>query len=789
MNVAFYNHTSDVSGAEISLLLTARHLQKARPVVFAPEGELLDRAREAGLAVMPVDSYRARLSRNPFRLARGIAGMLRAGYRLSQALKSQNVSLIHANSLRAGMMASLFAWHHRLPVVWHVRDMPPKGLIGRGVSLLARLSAKALIGISTPVLEGFGTGLEKRQHLVHNGVELREIDEREGRQLRQSLRQELNTPLKAKVAAIIGQIAPWKRQEDAIEAVERLLRQGHDMYLWVVGEAKFRAENEAYGQALRARAEQLGMAHRVRFTGFRKDIMEICCAADLLFLCSDNEPFGRVVIESMSQGTPVVATRSGGVPEIIEDGRSGLLYEVGHVEQLADLAGRLLQDDLYRARIGRSGARRVQSLFTIARTAQRVEEVYETVLGRSRRVSDVRASERFVHGSQVSAVRQVSVPAAPRIAIVHDYLNQMGGAERVVGVLHRMYPEAPIFTTILDREKLLPELRDADIRTTWMQRIPGIQKRFKLFFWLYPFAMASMKLKGYELVISSSSAYGKGAPVDRDAVHICYCHTPMRFAWDFASYMESVQVPALIKLAAKLLVGPLRLWDKATSRRVTEIIANSTIVKERIRQHYGKNAPVIFPPVNVSRFQLGGAEPEDYFLIVSRLVSYKRIDLAVEACTAAGKRLIVIGDGPDRSRLEALAGSGVSFLGRLSDEEVEQHMKSCQALLFPGFEDFGITPLEANACGKPVIAYRKGGALDTVVPGLNGLFFEEQTVESLSRALHTFQVSRFDPVLIRRHAESFEESRFIHELTVLVQGASRRRREVERFEAGMAVEQ
>ncbi len=762
MNVAFYNHTSDVSGAEISLLLTARHLTDTTPVIFAPEGELLERAREADIAVEPVESYRARMSKNPLKLAAGMLGMLKSGFRFSRAVRKKQVQAIHANSLRAGMMASLFTWHHGLPVIWHVRDMPPGGLMGKAVNLLAWMSGSSVIGISEPVTQGFARkALAGRLHLIHNGVELKEMNEREKRHHRQNIREELSTPQKAKVAAIIGQITPWKRQEDAIEAVSRLWENGHDVYLWIVGEAKFRQENIEYEIALRNRAEELGIAHRVRFTGFRKDVMEICAASDLLFLCSDNEPFGRVIIEAMSQGIPVVGTRAGGVPEIIEDGESGFLYETGHVEQLVHLAGRLLADDLQRVRMGRNAADRVKTLFTIQRTAARVEEVYATLPAIQRQA------------------RAIPAPAAPagkgqKVAIVHDYLNQMGGAERVVGVLHRMYPNAPIFTTIVDRDKLLPELQDADIRTTWMQRIPGVNKRFKLFFWLYPFAVSSMNLKGYDVVISSSSAYGKGAPVDEGAVHICYCHTPMRFAWDFNSYMEAVKVPSLVRTAARMLVMPLRLWDKATSRKVTQIIANSTVVKGRIEEHYGKDALVIFPPVNVNRFQVE-PESEDYFLIVSRLVSYKRIDLAVEACSYTGQKLVVIGDGPDRSRLEAIAGPSVTFLGRLPDEEVERYMKRCQALLFPGFEDFGITPLEANACGKPVIAFRKGGALDTVVPGLNGLFFDEQTIESLAEVLRSFNSDQFDPAEIRRHAEAFEETRFIQELERVVQDATGKR--------------
>lgn len=351
-----------------------------------------------------------------------------------------------------------------------------------------------------------------------------------------------------------------------------------------------------------------------------------------------------------------------------------------------------------------------------------------------------------------------------KVAIVHDYLNQMGGAERVVAVFHRMFPEAPIYTTIVDRNKLFPELKDADIRTSWMQRIPGILGKFKMFFWLYPFAVSSMNVKDYDLILSSSSAYAKGVRKGRGGVHICYCHTPMRFAWNYEAYMESVQVPNSMKKLAKWLTFPLQLWDKNNSKGVDRLIANSSIVKERIRDCYGMNAQIIFPPVEISRFNVNEGEPEDYYLVVSRLVSYKKIDLAVEACARLGQRLLVVGDGPDRQRLEQLAGDSVIFLGRSSDEEVVQYMQHCKALIFPGIEDFGITPLEVNACGRPIIAYCEGGALDTVVAEQTGLFFKEQSVNSLMATIERFDQYQWNPTHIRQHAEKFSEDLFIERL-------------------------
>jgi glycosyltransferase involved in cell wall biosynthesis len=356
-----------------------------------------------------------------------------------------------------------------------------------------------------------------------------------------------------------------------------------------------------------------------------------------------------------------------------------------------------------------------------------------------------------------------------RVAIVHDYLNQMGGAERVVELLHRMFPEAPIHTTIVDRNRLWPELKDADIRTTWMQKIPGILKRSKHFFWLYPFAVGTLDLSDYDLVISSSSAYAKGAPVKGNTTHICYCHTPMRFAWDFSTYIEESQVTAVQKMLAKWMMLPLKVWDKSTSRRVHHLIANSTIVQKRIEAYYGRTSSLIFPPVNLSRFRISDFEAGDYYLIVSRLVSYKRIDLAVEACAKMGKMLVVIGDGPDRKRLESLAGPTIRFLGRLPDEQVVHNMQHCSALIFPGIEDFGITPLEVNACGRPVVAYKGGGALDTIIQDVTGVFFEQQTVDCLVGVLQTMAMKKWNSFKIRKRAEEFSEEAFMERLFMIIE--------------------
>ncbi|WP_168735832.1 glycosyltransferase family 4 protein [Cohnella fermenti] len=381
LRVAFYNHTSTVSGAEINLLSIASNLPNACPVVFAPEGDLAERARKSGLPTVTLPGYEARLSRNPLRLVKDSFGMLAAGFRFSQSVRHRGIDLIHANSLRAGMMAAMFAWRHRTPVVWHSQDIPPGGWIGRGMKLLARFAARSILCISRAVMDGFDTpALSRKLELVHNGVELRTFRPDEKAAIRVRLREEWDTPASAKLIVMIGQIAPWKRQADAILALKKLLEKGQDVYLWIIGEAKFREENRAYLNSLRDLVKNAGLSERVRFTGFRDDVMELCCAAEALWLCSKNEPFGRVIIEAMSQAIPVVATNGGGVPEIIEPGRSGLLYETGDIEALAAQTERLLTDEQLRLSIGDAATARVARQFTIAGAAQKIEDIYRKVL-------------------------------------------------------------------------------------------------------------------------------------------------------------------------------------------------------------------------------------------------------------------------------------------------------------------------------------------------------------------------------------------------------------------------
>lgn len=354
------------------------------------------------------------------------------------------------------------------------------------------------------------------------------------------------------------------------------------------------------------------------------------------------------------------------------------------------------------------------------------------------------------------------VPDHHQLTLVHDFLIQMGGAEKVVEVMAEAYPDAPIHTSATFGANLFPVFRTNRVRNTWMQHIPGMPGLHKKLFFLYPFAFLSHRLPQTKVAWISSSSFAKWIPKPAGAKFICYCHTPPRYFWSPDEYLENeIRSPLLRRFVRSLM--PLFRWsDKRQSRKFDLFIANSRNVQQRIRDCYGKESVVIYPPVNVDRFQVSD-QREDFFIIVSRLVSYKRVDLAVKAFTQTGRKLVVIGDGPDRERLEKLAGPSVTFLGRASDEEVTDCMARCRGFVFPGLEDFGITPVEAQACGKPVIAFRGGGALETVIEGKTGVFFDQPDSDALASALQNFDAIDWDPQTIRRNAERFSTERFLEE--------------------------
>jgi glycosyltransferase involved in cell wall biosynthesis len=335
----------------------------------------------------------------------------------------------------------------------------------------------------------------------------------------------------------------------------------------------------------------------------------------------------------------------------------------------------------------------------------------------------------------------------------------MGGAERVTEEIHRALPSSTLGTTLTARERLSQYLQAQPIKTTWMQWLPAKAKLFRWYFLLYPFAVEGFDTRQYDLIVTSCFGYAKGIKRSRGALHICYCHTPMRWVWRTSDYLARENMSPLKRRLLLLALKPLRAWEMKAAKRPDFYIANSRAVAKRLKDSFGIDSTVIAPPIETQRFYVS-QEVDDYYLVLSRLVPYKRIDLAVRACNTAGRKLKIIGSGPDMERLREIAGDTVEFLGRQSDEAVATLISRCRALLFPGEEDFGMTPLEANAAGRPVIAFAGGGALETIVPGLNGIFFDEPTVDSLVLAMERFEAMDWKPDAIRAHAETYDATVF-----------------------------
>lgn len=349
----------------------------------------------------------------------------------------------------------------------------------------------------------------------------------------------------------------------------------------------------------------------------------------------------------------------------------------------------------------------------------------------------------------------VGVTCTPSVALVHDYLNQEGGAERVLLALHDLFPKAPIYTSIYDRARLPAVYHGLDIRTSFMQHLPGVNRLHQVYLPCYPFAFEQFDLTNYGLVLSSSSAWAKGVITAPGTTHVCYCHSPMRFAWQYGAYIRGEHINRLARLPLPALMGILRLWDVTSAARVDHFIANSRAVAARIAKYYRRSATVINPPVETDRFAIS-PEVDDYFLVVQRLVPYKRLDLVIQAFNLLQLPLKIVGEGRARTDLSRLAGPTIEFVGRLSDAELNRAFARCRAYIVPGEEDFAIAPVEAQAAGRPVIAYGAGGALETVIEGTTGLFFHEQTIGALVAAVHQFETMSFQPAQIRAHAESFD---------------------------------
>lgn len=350
-----------------------------------------------------------------------------------------------------------------------------------------------------------------------------------------------------------------------------------------------------------------------------------------------------------------------------------------------------------------------------------------------------------------------------QVALVHDFLLKLGGAERVLKVFSDMYPKAPIYTFLYDETKMASVFPTSRIIASKLQRYPRLlKKHYRYLLPLLPRAIEEWDFSDFDLVISSNTAFAHGIVTSTKTTHVSYFHSPMRFAWDWYHEYKKEQRGGFFKnMAIAILMKKIRMWDRTSADRVDFFLANSETVRRRIAKYYRQDAEVMYPPVDISRYKIG-KEHQDFFLIVSTLTPYKRIDLAIQLFSKIKRRLVIIGDGPHMEFLKSIASPNIDFLGYKPDDVVAEYMQNCRALIFPGEDDFGITPVEAMACGKPVLAYGFGGATETVIPGVTGELFFEPTIASMEQGLAKLLLNEknYHPYGIRRHAEQFDTEIF-----------------------------
>jgi glycosyltransferase involved in cell wall biosynthesis len=361
------------------------------------------------------------------------------------------------------------------------------------------------------------------------------------------------------------------------------------------------------------------------------------------------------------------------------------------------------------------------------------------------------------------------------VAILHDWLTGMRGGEKVLEAICELYPDATLYTLVRVPGTVSPAIERRRIRTSLVQALPGAGRLYRHYLPLFPTAVELMDLDRYDLIISSSHCAVKSVVKPARAVHVCYCHSPMRYAWDqFDAYFGPAQVGPLVSRVLRPVMAGLARWDAATAGRVDRFLANSQYVAGRIRRYYNRGSAVVYPPVDTTFYRPDDdshGTPDTSFLVVSALVPYKRIDVAIEACRLIGAPLLIVGDGPERGRLERSAGPGVRFLGWRSDEQIRELYRHATAVLLPGTEDFGMVPVEAQACGTPVVALGVGGACETVIDGVTGLLVTDSSAGGFAEALRAAQAASFDREAARRQAERFSRERFVSSFAAAVEDA------------------
>ncbi len=559
------------------------------------------------------------------------------------------------------------------------------------------------------------------------------------------LRRRFNIPENAIVIGSMGRLSFQKDPASLYQAFAMAREKGLDIYLIHVGRGELNEEMETLARTLQIDNRL------IRFPYFSNPI-EFYSVVDAVILTSRYEAgWPLVLLEAMACDMPIISGKGPGTSTISHSGLSHCWTAVvGDVPGFAQAIEAWFED----RKLARPSNHRVVALERFS-----PDICFGALL------------DRYELGKGLSRTRKTdsSINAKPRglnIALAHHWLVGMRGGEKVLEQICRVIPGAPIYTLVAQPERLSPTLRSHPIHTSWLQRLPGGTKQYKKLLPLFPQAISSLHVKGpIDLVVSSDASVIKGLSYPPGVPHICYCHSPPRYLWDLQKdYSDSSEVGGPIGRAFFTSVVPyIREFDLQAAKRVTHFIANSSFVRDRIRSCYGREAEVIHPPVYLEEFEISTDKPDDFYLIVSQLVPYKRIDLAVTAFNRLKRKLIIIGEGSERARLERNAGPHITFLGSQPQVILRDHYRRCRALIFPGIEDFGITPLEAQASGRPVVAFRAGGVIETILENSTGLFFNEQSAESLAEAVELFETreKEFNPAECRKNATRFGEDQFL----------------------------
>lgn len=752
VHVAILDHTAQLGGVELAVVrlmdtLAERDDVDARVILFA-DGPLVGRLRERGHAVevLPLDEGIGTTTREQAAglrtAARSAVGAVPFVRRLAARLRELDVDVVHTTSLKADLLGVPAARLTRRPLVWHVHDrLSPDYLPGPLVHLMrqvatwgpqrvianSRATAATLPGVDVTV--------------AHPGLVPAQIEV-------------TPRPLPARpVVGLLGRISPTKGQLELVRAAAQVVRRHPEATFRIIGSPMF--GHEEHEGEIRREIERLGLGEHVQLVGFTDDpAAELDAMTVAVHASPVPEPYGQVVAEAMARGVPVVATDAGGVPEIVTGGPApvGWLVPPGDVDALAAAISAALDDPDEAERRGAAGWERARTDLGIGPSTDTIVGVWREVAGALR---DGR--ERPPEGTGSSGNKR------PRVAIAHDYLTQRGGAERVVLALLQAFPDATVHTTLYDPESTFPEFRDVDIRVSPLNRVGLLRRHHRAALPFLPFASSALRIDA-DLVVASSSGWAHGFPATGRT--LVYCHAPARWLYQSERYLGGDPSRSPTGLALLALRAPLRRWDRRAAARGDAYLANSHVVRERIGEAYGIDAEVLPPPFAVDTTGEQEAVPEAadwdaFHLVVSRLLPYKNVDRIIEAFRGLPEKLLVIGAGPLLEELRATAPDNVRIATDLTDAQMRWAYARATALVAASHEDFGLTPLEAGAFGRPTLALRAGGYLDTIAEGVNGAFFDEPTAAAIRAAVVADRGRTWDPAAIRAHVEAFSPKRFV----------------------------